>query len=204
MQAISKKIGHIILAAGSSSRMGSPKQLLPWKSNSSLILHEIEKSLSLKKLTTFVVLGANFEMIEKEIIHLPVEILYNQHWQSGMGTSISCGLRHILQDEVNVEGVLITLIDQPMIDENHLKSLISKFDKGQEGIVATITNERIGVPAIFSSQYFDELSVLNNDYGARQIIKKYKKDISTINGKGKTDDIDTIEQYKALLERVKE
>nr|WP_299222834.1 nucleotidyltransferase family protein [uncultured Aquimarina sp.] len=191
------------MAAGSSSRLGSPKQLLPWK-KTSLIAYEVEKSLQLKKLTTFVVLGANFEIIQKEIKHFPVEILYNKNWKLGMGASISFGMQQILKDEENFDAVLITLADQPLIDEVHLHSLISKFNKNQDAIIATSMKDRIGVPAIFSKRYFKELLALNEDYGARQIIKKYEDHIITIDGKDKTDDIDTKEQYNALSERVKQ
>ena len=69
--------------------MGSPKQLLPWKEES-LIVSEIKKVQKLPQLETYVILGAHFDLINKEIEHLPVRILYNQSWQSGMGTSISC------------------------------------------------------------------------------------------------------------------
>ncbi|AXT49336.1 nucleotidyltransferase family protein [Aquimarina sp. BL5] len=200
---IAKKIAHIILAAGSSSRLGSPKQLLPWK-NSSLIVNEIEKSLQLRTLTTFVVLGAHFETIQKEIKHFPVEILHNTNWESGMGASISFGIEHIVKNEKNVEAVLITLVDQPLIDEEHLNNLISKFNKNQEAIIATSMKDRIGVPAIFSKRYFNELLELNEDYGARQIIKKYKDLIIATDGKDKTYDIDTKEQYKRLSERIKQ
>lgn len=203
LQKTTNHIAHIIVAAGSSSRMGSPKQLLPWK-NSSLIEHEIEKSLQLKELTSFVILGANFELIQKKIQHFSIETVHNQHWKSGMGSSISCGVHYIMKNERSFDAVLITLVDQPLIDTLHLNNLISEFDKNQDAIVATKMKSRIGVPAIFPRCYFKELFDLNEDYGARYIIKKYGDQILTIDGKDKTDDIDTMEQYKALSERVKE
>ncbi len=191
------------MAAGSSSRMGRPKQLLPWK-NTSLIANEVEKSIQLKQVMTYVILGANFEVIKKEIAHFPVEILHNKNWKLGMGSSISFGIQQTLKSKENFEAVLITLVDQPLIDEAYLTSLISKFNQNQDAIIATAMKERIGVPAIFPGQYFEELSGLNEDYGARHVIKNYKDQIITVDGKDKTDDIDTIEQYKALCKRVKE
>lgn len=160
--------------------------------------------MQLRTLTTFVVLGAHFETIQKEIKHFPVEILHNTNWESGMGASISFGIEHIVKNEKNVEAVLITLVDQPLIDEEHLNNLISKFNKNQEAIIATSMKDRIGVPAIFSKRYFNELLELNEDYGARQIIKKYKDLIIATDGKDKTYDIDTKEQYKRLSERIKQ
>ncbi|WP_299439341.1 nucleotidyltransferase family protein [uncultured Aquimarina sp.] len=203
MQKTTNNIAHIIVAAGSSSRLGSPKQLLAWK-NSTLIGHEVEKSLQLKNLTTFVVLGANFELIQKEIKHFSVEILYNQNWKSGMGSSISFGIQHIMEVQRSFDAALITLVDQPLIDTIHLDSLISKFNKNKDTVVATAIKDRRGVPAIFPKTFFKELLGLKEDYGARHIMKKYKDHIMTIDGKGKTDDIDTIEQYNVLLKRDKE
>ncbi len=149
-------------------------------------------------------MGAHFEIILKEIKHFPVVILHNKNWELGMGASISFGIQQILKYKENFEGVLITLVDQPLIDEEHLNNLISKFNENQDAIIATSMKDRIGVPAIFARHYFKELLLLKEDYGARQIIKKYESHIINIDGKDKTDDIDTKEQYKALLERVKQ
>ncbi|WP_366944308.1 nucleotidyltransferase family protein [uncultured Aquimarina sp.] len=198
-----KEIAHIILAAGASTRMGSPKQLLPWKEES-LIVSEIKKVQKLSQLETYVILGANFDLINKEIEHLPVRILYNQSWQSGMGTSISTGVRHIMSATKKYKAVLISLIDQPFIDLAHFNNLIQHYTENPNAIVATAMQAKIGVPAMFSSIYFEELSELKEDFGARYIIKKYKDKVITLDGKNKTDDMDTMEQYRLLIKRLKE
>ncbi|KAA1245953.1 NTP transferase domain-containing protein [Aquimarina sp. RZ0] len=195
---------QLILAAGSSSRMGCPKQLLPWK-NSSLLVFEIEKSLQLAQVFTVVVLGANFEIIKKEIAHFPIVIIYNQHWKSGMGTSISCGIQYALEKQRYCTNVLITLIDQPLIDMEHLDSLMQKSVKHPDKIIATQRKNNFGVPAIFPKRYFKELYNLAEDYGARYLLKQYKDSIvSVVDDYNKTADIDTLEQYTALLQRMKE
>ena len=198
-----KNIAHIILAAGSSSRMETPKQLLPWE-NDSLISYEIKKSLKIEQLVTYVVLGANFEIIKKEIAHFPIEILYHKEWESGMGSSISYGIQHILNSINNFDGLFISLVDQPLIDVLHFQRLVSKFNTHKNMIIATGMKERIGAPAIFPYSYFKELLGLTKDYGARNIIKKYKDQIIIVSGNGKTSDIDTIEQYNVLIKRLKE
>lgn len=195
-------IAHIILAAGSSSRLGSPKQLLPWTSGS-LIEQELRKSMQIEELTTYVILGANFEIIKKEIAHYPIHILQHKNWHLGMGTSISFGVQHILNTIMAYDAVLITLVDQPFVDIAHLHSLILENAQHRDKIIATKTKETMGVPAIFPKMYFEELTQLKQDYGARYILKKYKEHIRTIDGADKTDDIDTLEQYKALLDRAK-
>jgi len=195
-------IAHIILAAGASSRMGQPKQLLQW-GQYSLIENEILKSLQYEKLSTYVILGANFEIIKAKISNLPVEILHNKNWSSGMGTSIVCGVQHILQSNVDYEGALITLIDQPLIKEKHRQLLLSKFTNNQHKIIATSMKERIGVPAVFPNIYFEELLKLREDYGARYVIKKHIENVIPISCSGCTDDIDTMEDYEALLKKAR-
>lgn len=195
---------QLILAAGSSSRMGYPKQLLPWK-NTSLIVHEIEKSQRLAQVSTVVILGANSEIIKKEIAHFPIVTIDNQHWGSGMGTSISCGMQYVLEKQKSCTNVLITLVDQPLIDTKHLNSLILQSAKHPDKIIATSRMRNLGVPAIFPKYYFRELHKLEEDYGARFLLKQYKDSIvSVVDNYNRTDDIDTPEQYRALLERVKE
>ncbi|MBW1296554.1 NTP transferase domain-containing protein [Aquimarina litoralis] len=183
--------------------MGSPKQLLVWGKDS-LIVSEIKKSLQLAHVQTYVVLGAHFELIKKEIHHLSIEILFNENWKLGMGASISTGIHHILKSEQNYKAVLISLIDQPFIDLNHLNSLYSKFDENENYIVATEMKKKVGVPAIFPRKYFGELSQLKEDFGARFMIKKYRDSIIAVDGQNKTDDIDTMEQYELLFNRIKE
>jgi len=157
----------------------------------------------MEQLTTYVVLGANFEIIKKEITHFPVHILQHENWHLGMGTSISFGVQHILDTKIVFDALLITLVDQPFVDIEHLNSLIVGYAQNRDKIIATKMKDTIGVPAIFPKVYFEELAQLKQDFGARYILKKYKEQIYTIDGTDKTDDIDSLEQYKVLLDRAK-
>jgi len=95
--------------------MGQSKQLLPWK-RGTLLSHAIEKSLQLKQLNTFVILGAHFQTIKKEITHFPITIVQNKDWESGMGTSIRSAITYFSENSLHFKAVLITLVDQPLID----------------------------------------------------------------------------------------
>lgn len=183
--------------------MGTAKQLLHWQGDS-LIVNEIKKSLDLKLVETYVVLGANFELIKKEINCYPIHILNNKQWDLGMGSSINYGVRYLISNQVNFDAVLFSLVDQPLINVNHLRSLTSKFYSNPNRIIATKMKNRIGVPAIFPKTFCSELSELKEDFGARYIIEKHKDGLITIDGGDKTIDIDTLEQYNALLKREKE
>ncbi len=192
------KIAHLILAAGSSSRMGSPKQLLPWK-NTTLIGYAMQQSIALEELDTYVILGANYDLIKKEINDGLVTIIKNSNWQSGMGSSISVGVRTIQQSSYAYDALLISLIDQPLIEVNYLQLLITEYKKSTCDLAASDLGDRVGVPAIFSSSLFEELITLNEDYGARHIITKHKNSSIIISAKEKGIDIDTKEEYKALM-----
>ena len=103
----------LLVAAGASSRMGEPKQLLPWN-NQTLIEHQLNNLLKTNT-TTSVVLGANAEKISSVIDSLPISIFTNPKWQNGMGNSISFGIQQLLEKDANIDGILISLIDQPPI-----------------------------------------------------------------------------------------
>ena len=182
--------------------MGQPKQLLPWQGGT-LLSHAIEKSLQLKQLKTFVILGAHFQTIKKEIAHFPITIIHNKDWDSGMGTSIRSAITYFLGNSLHFKAVLITLVDQPLIDVVHMGNLLSEFSKNKDMIIATIIKKKVGVPAIFPSSCFVELADLTEDYGARYILRKYKHMVISIEGEDKVEDIDTIEQYQSLLDRKK-
>ncbi|MBP2832069.1 nucleotidyltransferase family protein [Aquimarina sp. U1-2] len=199
---LQKKINivHLILAAGSSTRMGAPKQLLPW-GTTSLIGHAITRALSIENTPVFVVLGANYELIYNQISHYAITSIYNKKWSLGMGSSIRLGLQTIKRKVAGCEAVLISIIDQPVITVHHLNALITSFESGTNSIVASNLGAKIGVPAIFSKHYFDELEALHLDYGARHIIKNYSNQVGVIDAIDIGMDIDTIAQYDTLRKR---
>ncbi|UII79601.1 NTP transferase domain-containing protein [Flagellimonas sp. CMM7] len=197
---MSEGISILILAAGASARMGNRvKQLLPWGTRTLL-----ENAIDTAKQVTdsiFVVLGANKEEIEKAI-SLDAETVYNPNWQSGMGSSISIGIEGILKQAEDPKGILIMLADQPLIDKTYLNELKEEFKKGIFKIVATSYGNRLGVPAIFHQSIVPELMDLNEDYGARHIIQKYRAHLKQVFPKGKELDIDTPKNYTQLIDKM--
>ncbi|NER11859.1 NTP transferase domain-containing protein [Leptobacterium flavescens] len=191
------KIAITILAAGASSRMGTPKQLLAW-GKTTLLGHSIETALNSQALEVLVVLGANADLIEAGIRADSVRILKNEQWETGLGSSIACCVDYLKQSSSDTDGLLIMLADQPLINPGHLNTLIGKFNKGKRQIIATSYREKAGVPALFDREYFEELSALGNDYGARDIIRKHSKDLLTVRADSLITDIDTKENYDEL------
>ncbi len=190
-------MGILILAGGNSSRMGSIKQLLSWE-QTTLMEHAVHQAEMSDAYEVLVVLGANIELIKEKISVKRAGVIENNSWELGLGTSISCGVTYAISNWGNLDGVMIMLADQPLVDTLFLNQIMEKFKTSEKGIVATKYGKRVGVPAIFSQAYFGELVQLNDDFGAKKIMTKYKNDIFEIDGQGKTEDIDTLEDYKRL------
>lgn len=177
--------------------MGDIKQLLAWK-GTFLINHSIETVLQGDSSKTIVVLGANYEPIKAEIQQEHIQIIYNKDWENGLGSSIAFGVKYV-QNNYEVDGVLITLADQPLIDTNYLNSLVNSFEVGKNQIIASnYGNEKLGVPALFDSFYFEELTQLNNDKGAKKIIENHLDNVLALNAKHLIADIDMKEDYEKL------
>ncbi|MCA1625750.1 MAG: nucleotidyltransferase family protein [Acidobacteria bacterium] len=188
------KIGLIILAAGSSSRMnGKLKQLLVFRGKT-LLRRAAETAVKSDFDTVVVVLGANAEKLIDEVIDLPLQIAINKKWQDGMGSSINTGITVI--SEKNLDAVIIMVCDQPLITTKTLRKLEEIFAQSGKPIVACEYEETIGVPALFSSQLFDELINLKRLEGAKKIIKKYLENTILVATPEARIDIDTIEDYE--------
>jgi molybdenum cofactor cytidylyltransferase len=186
------KIAGLLIAAGSSKRMGKPKQLLPW-GDTTLLQHAIAQLKASKIHKLFLVLGANFHLICSKIDSEGIHIIKNQNWQMGMGISIASGISEI--DTGAYDAVLIALGDQPFQDSFHYNSLIDKYLE-KRNIVATAFEEKAIVPAVFPEQYFEQLKNLQADAGARNILADNKENIVFVASSGKDIDIDTPEDYE--------
>ncbi len=190
----------LLLAAGESKRMeGKIKQLLPWK-DVTLLENAVKQANNVAD-DVYVVLGSNMDTIKKSLSP-PINVIHNPNWKSGMGSSISVGVRYVLDKHKNLDGLLIMLADQPLIDSGYLKELQEAFREDSPFIVATAYENRLGVPAVFHHSILPELSDLNNNYGAKHIIQKYQRFTKTVFPKGKEVDVDTPKEYKQLIDNM--
>ncbi|MEK9614542.1 MAG: nucleotidyltransferase family protein, partial [Flavobacteriaceae bacterium] len=128
------KTPHILLAAGTSKRMGCAKQLLPWN-RSTLIEHQIVTLLKSNQ-PVYVILGAYSEAIHTIIESYPVEIVICHDWELGMGNSLAYGLKQISQKSQKWGGFLISLVDQPLVNELHFQQIRDAFKYGNKQIIA--------------------------------------------------------------------
>lgn len=192
-QPLKPKIALLILAAGASSRMGSPKQLLKW-GDSTLLNHSINQAINSKAMGVFVVLGANHEIISKSIENTSVSLLENDDWKQGMGNTIAYGITHI--QGLDYDGVLLMLADQPQVDTSFLNQLIDTFQSNSKNIIATAYSNGNGVPALFDKLYFKELCAFEGNKGAKSLIQDSLNKVLSISPKAPFLDIDTKEEYK--------
>lgn len=192
------KIGIVVLAAGNSSRLGLPKQLLEYK-NTTLLKKIIKEALLLPRCAIIVVTGAYNELIEKELDKTVLTICFNPDWKSGMASSIVKGLEAVLQLHPDIEKCLFTVCDQPYVTDAVFKNLVSEQDKTNKGIVACAYSETLGTPVLFDKKHFSALLALKGQEGAKKIINAYLDDTVSIPFEKGAIDIDTAEDYQNLI-----
>jgi molybdenum cofactor cytidylyltransferase len=166
-----------------------------------LIEHQIHVLLEANNKIS-VVLGAYSDKISEIINKLPIDIYTNQLWKNGMGSSISYGLKMLLDKHPKVDAVLISLIDQPLIKSNHFKKMTDLFQPGNNEIIVSYSEKGwTGSPVIFDKVYFKELLKLKGDEGAKSIIHKYRNSVKLIDGGDLLKDVDTHQAYLKLLDK---
>jgi molybdenum cofactor cytidylyltransferase len=187
-------LATVILAAGASKRMGMPKQILPI-GNKTMIKHIIDEVLELETYPITVVIGANRDKIAPEVADIPINIIVNQHWETGMASSIKMGLIGTYLIEKNIEALLIVTSDMPFVTEKVLKKLIEKATSSTAKIVASGYGKSVGVPALFKREVFNDLLDLSGEEGAKSLFKKYKKEVEVVSFPEGEIDLDTKEDY---------
>jgi molybdenum cofactor cytidylyltransferase len=191
-------IAIIILAAGASTRMGKPKQLLEYKGRS-LIQHAVEVAIASVCYPIIVVLGAYAEDIKPEIATLSVEAIENSFWQQGMSTSIRIGIETLNKSNCKAEAAILMLCDQPFVSPCLIERLIKVYQTTQAPIVASEYDRILGVPALFDRTLFPQLTILSNDTGAKKIIQKYVRQVAKVSFPEGIIDIDTPQDYSSAI-----
>ena len=192
----------VLLAAGSSSRLGGPKQLLMYKEHT-LLQHSIHIALASLANRVIVVLGANAGIIGTGITKKDDRLtcITNDQWQEGLASSIRCGLQYLLSQKPAPQNVLFMVCDQPYINTVLLNKLITLQRQTGHSIVASKYAKTAGIPAIFSRDLFPELLQLTGDKGARKLIEQQKEAVATVAFPLGTIDIDTMADYESLQKK---
>lgn len=208
------KVGLLILAAGASTRLGRPKQLLPYR-GTNLIVHTVLAGLESQCQPIVVVVGASSQLVAEAISHFPLTIVKNDHWNLGMSSSIWTGITKLMELDQGLSGVIITTCDQPHVAAKTIDDLIALQRTSGKPVIASAYSDTLGVPAFFQRDLFGELSnLLNVDGvnvdganvdgagvgGAKKLINKYAKSsqVATLDFAPGAVDIDTEADYALL------
>src|SRR5678815_5295493 len=134
-----KTIGVIILAAGGSSRLGRPKQLLEYRGKP-LICHAIETAIEASLGSVTVVLGSNSDALSSAVGGFPISVVLNEDWRIGISSSIKRGLSQTLEIQSDLSAAVFMLSDQPLVRSDDLIALAERFRSGNSLIVASEYN----------------------------------------------------------------
>jgi len=189
-------VALLLLAAGASTRMGRPKQLLPYRGRT-LLRHAAKTAVASGCGPIVLVTGALNEALAAEVAGLPIQAVHNADWETGMASSIRAGLTAVLT--APPRAVLIMLSDQPHLTPALLTQLVQQQQHTQAPIVAAAYGDVLGVPAVFAESVFPELLGLQGQAGAGRLIASYGAAVAPVPFPAGLLDVDTPEQYAALL-----
>ncbi len=191
----------VIIAAGESKRLGSPKQLLLLDKDTMLnrLIKMVQKAVDFP---IYLVLGANAEKIKAQLPNTNLNIVENNEWQEGMGSSIRIGVQTVIDSTNKHDGVLILVCDQPHLSEAAIQDLVSLQAAKKTAITASFYANIAGTPALFHASIFPDLLALKGDQGAKKIIQERVQDLAKLQFEKGVLDIDTQDDYQQLLKEV--
>lgn len=190
----------VILAAGPSRRLGSPKQLLELEGQS-LLRRAASTALSSSCRPVIVVLGALADTLERELLGLDIAITLNEAWEEGIGSSVRCGIE-AARRERGVDAAVLMLCDQPLVTSQLIDRLVASHRQGGAPIVACEYSGTVGVPALFGRAVFDELAVLGGEAGAKQVIARRGNEVVRVPFPAAAFDVDTADDYARAQARI--
>jgi molybdenum cofactor cytidylyltransferase len=176
-----------VLAAGSASRFGSPKQLARYGDHP-LLQRGISNAVAVGGNAVSVVLGAHAADIAPLLRNTPATTILNRDWEEGIGSSLRAAVRHL---PGTCDGLLVMLADQPAVSAEDLRRLIGPWRSRPDAIVAASYSGIDGVPAVFPRWTFGELSALRGDMGARSLIRRHRERLIRVPLPSAALDIDT-------------
>ena len=195
--AMSASLHILVLAAGASTRLGQPKQLVQLGGRP--VLHRVVSNcVAVAGGAVTVVIGANAKDLTRLLAHSPASMIVNRQWEEGIASSLRRGLASL---PPTCDAVMVVLGDQVAITAEDLKRLVGAW-KEEAGVIATAVYEgHIGVPAIFPRICFSELAQLRGDQGARLILERNSYRLARVPMPNAAVDLDTPEDLAALKER---
>jgi len=184
----------LVLAAGASTRLGQPKQLVQLGGRPALHI-VVSNAVAVAGNAVTVVVGAHASQLTYLLSHSPASAVVNKHWEEGISSSLRCGLA---ATPAAADAVMIVLGDQVCVTADDLKRLLAAWNDQESVIAAASYGQGLGVPAIFPRACFAELAELRGDEGARKILKRNPDRIVRVPMPNAAFDLDTPEDLQAL------
>jgi molybdenum cofactor cytidylyltransferase len=160
----------VVLAAGGSARLGTPKQLL--RRDGETLLHRTARmAAATQPLHVIVVMGANHEAFASELADLPHIRVVNENWKTGLAGSLRAAAPHVPSGHAAV----IVACDQPALSEHHLRALLAGAHAASSGSAATVIGDVLGIPAVVRGAWFKDLDA-HGDHGFRDRLRRLPTD----------------------------
>lgn len=190
------RIAGVILAAGSSSRLGDPKQLLDL-GGLPVLAHTLIAVRQTALTPVFIVLGHTADEITRRIDLRDVQVIHNPDYLSGQSSSVRAALGALPSD---VDAVIFILGDQPLIEPAVIDRLADSYRTERAPIVQPNYREGRGNPVLVARSLFDELAQITGDTGARPLIQRHRNSVRLVDATefSRPDDIDTREDYERI------
>jgi len=191
---VTSSLHVVVLAAGASTRLGEPKQLV--RLDRRPLLHTmVSRAVALGGHAVTVVIGAHAQELAQLLRHSPASVIVNRHWREGLGSSIRTAVASL---PPACDAVLLMLADQAAVTTDDLKRLASAWN-GQDGVIAVSQySGTLGVPAIFPRWAFSDLMSVRGDRGARAVLQHHADRLVRVPMSNAAIDIDTPEQLEEL------
>jgi len=211
-----RAVAIVVLAAGGSNRLGTPKQLLRWRGRTLLRRAAETAVASVRRPGTsagrvggatavplgpvVVVLGAEARAMRAELDGLAAHVAVNRRWRDGLASSLRSGLRAAIaaSGRGGPAAVLIVTCDQPYVTPRLLRSLVQRFRRGAP-IVACAYAGTLGVPALFGRTFFGELASLEGDGGAKPVIERHRDVVRIVAFERGAADVDSPGDVDSLV-----
>lgn len=192
--AASDTLHAVVLAAGASTRFGSPKQLVRL-SGRPLLHTAVTRASEVTGNALIVVLGAGAAQLAPLLKHSPGSIVINHDWREGIASSIRVAVARL---PATCAGVMLTLADQAAVSADDLKRLAGTWRKQPQYIAAALYGGACGAPAIFPRSSFRALAQLRGDAGARPLLRRNADRIIRVPMPSAALDVDTPEDLLAI------
>jgi len=195
------EIWAVILAAGESKRMGTPKMLLPFNGSTMIecVIANVRKS---EVDNILVVLGAEKEALIQLAGKLHIKYCYNENFKEGMLSSVQCGFKNLPS---GCKASLVFQGDQPLITPNTINTVINAYASSEKGIVISVYEKKRGHPILIDIKYRNDIERLSPDDGLRSLAYMFPSDVLEVDTdeSGILRDFDTYEQYTKGINLIK-